>query len=111
VVVATLLDEPGSQAASLEFLNEGGPASQVECLAQVEGGVQHLAVGGLAAGAAESVAVGPLSEGDFRCAWACTDAKGRTYIWSYDGQHRRLRRGQRVRLEEAFDEMYPAHGT
>jgi len=31
VVVATLLDDPDSHAASLEFLNEGGPASGVEC--------------------------------------------------------------------------------
>src|SRR5689334_22145939 len=107
VVVATLLDDPDSQAASLEFLNEGGPASGVECLVQIVGGIQHVAVGGLATGATESVLVGPLVKGDFRCVWACSDRKGRTYIWSYDGQHRRLRRGQRAALQDVFDEMYP----
>jgi hypothetical protein len=111
VVVVTLLDDPDSLAASLEFLNEGGPASGVECLAQVVGRIQHVAVGGLATGAAESVALGPLAEGDFRCVWACSDAKGRKYIWSYDGQHRRLRRGSPAALQDVFDEMYPAPGT
>jgi hypothetical protein len=40
--------------------------------------------------------------------WACSDLSGRTYIWSYDGQHRRLRRSQPLVMRDMFDEMYPA---
>jgi hypothetical protein len=111
VVVATLLDDPDAQGASLELLNEGGAANGIECLAQTIGGIQHLAVGPLAPGEAKSVAVGSLPEGVFRCVWACSDASGRTYIWSYDGRRRRLRRHQRTALQDVFDDMYPAAGT
>lgn len=107
MLVATLLDDPDTAEASLEFLNEGGPANGVECLAQLVGHIQHVAVGSLATGEAKSVAVGRLPDGDFRCVWACSDASGRTHIWSYDGRHRRLWRRQRTALQDVFDEMYP----
>jgi hypothetical protein len=106
--VATLLDDPGANGASLEFLNEGGPASTVECLAQVVGGFQHVAVGALATGETKSVAVGPVQAGVFRCVWACSDTSGRTHIWSYDGRRRRVGRRRRPALQDVFDELYPA---
>jgi YD repeat-containing protein len=111
VVVATLLDDPDANGASLEFLNEGGPANAVECLAQVVGRLQHVTIGTLATGETKSVAVGPVQTGVFRCVWACSDAGGRTHIWSYDGRRRRLGRRRRTALQDVFDEMYPAPRT
>ena len=107
-VVATLLDDADSHVSSLEFLNEGGPANAVECLAQIVGRTEHVAVGSLGPGEVKSVALaGPLPAGDFRCVWACTDANRGTYVWSYDGQRRHLRRSRRAALDDLFRELYP----
>ena len=105
-VVATLLDDPDSHQSSLEFLNEGGPAEEVVCIAKADGRMQQVAVGGLGPGEAKSVGLGAPAKSDFQCVWACSDASGRMHIWSYNGQHRRLKRRQRVALQDVFREKY-----
>jgi hypothetical protein len=110
-IVATLLDDPNTHAASLEFLNEGGPANGVECLAEIADRLQHVTVGSLAPGDVTSVALDALGDGEFRCVWACSDEARRTHIWSYDGRHRRLSRRQHLALPDAFRELYPAAGA
>src|SRR5947209_216863 len=74
-VVATLLDDPGSRVTSLEFLNEGGRANGVECLAEVGGRTQHRAVGSLARGEAKSIVLEPIAPGDCRGGGTCWDGR------------------------------------
>ena len=101
-ITATLLDSN----ASLEFVNEGGPAEGLVCLALGANGMQELTIGGLGPGESKSVSVEPPAEGPFECVWGCSDVRGRTYVGSYDGRHRRLKRREHLPLEDVFRELY-----
>jgi YD repeat-containing protein len=85
-VAATLDDADGT----LELLNEGGQTAEgVRVLTRDPDGAIHAhAIGNLAPGATTRARV----EATDRCVWTCTDSRGRTHVWSYDGHHRRLRR-------------------
>jgi hypothetical protein len=108
VVTATLLEHADDgHSSSLEFSNEGGPAENVVCVAEVGGRVQQIVVGTLAPGEAASVHVATAGSGAFRCVWSCFDLHGRQHVWSYDGRHERRGRRRRVSVDDAFRELYP----
>jgi hypothetical protein len=102
VIVATLLDSDDS----LEFVNEGGPAEGLACLALGANGMQELAIGSLGPGESKSASIEPPATGPFECVWACSDTRGRTHVGSYDGRHRRLKRREHLVLEDVFRELY-----
>lgn len=102
VITATLLESDGS----LEFVNEGGLAEGLVCLALGANGMHELAIGSLGPGESKSVQVEPPAEGPFECVWMCSDARGRTHVGSYDGRHRRLKRREQLVLEDVFRELY-----
>ena len=106
LIALTLLEGPGSDGATLEIVNEGGPADGLTCLARSSVGMQELPVGNLGPGESESVRVEQPPDGAFECVWACSDSRGRTHVGSYDGRHRSLRRRERLDLEAVFRELY-----
>jgi hypothetical protein len=106
-VSATVLDEPGIHVAAIEFLNEGDEADGVRCLIRSDAGSQELSVGNLAPGASTTVQLHhPVGE-SLNCVWTALDAQGRLHLWNYEGKHKRLRRGRKVDLPTALEQMYP----
>jgi hypothetical protein len=106
-VSATVLDEPGLHASAIEFLNEGHEANGVRCLLRSDAGWQELNVGNLAPGTSATVQLHDPVGGSLKCVWTAFDAQGRLHLWTYEGKHKRLRRGHRVDLSTALEQMYP----
>jgi hypothetical protein len=106
-VSATLLDHAdGGSSSSLEFLNEGGTAENLVCLAEAGGRLHQIDAGSLGPGETTATQIELPASGDFRCVWLCTDAKGAQHVWSYDGRHEDSK-GQ-LSAEAAFRRMYPS---
>jgi hypothetical protein len=105
-VSATVLDEPGIHASAIEFLNEGDEANGVRCLLRSDAGSQELNVGNLAPGTSTTVQLHNPVGGSLACVWTAFDAQGRLHLWSYEGKHKRLRRGRKVDLATALERMY-----
>jgi hypothetical protein len=110
VVSATLLDHAdGGSSSSLEFVNEGGPAENLVCLAEAGGRTQQVEVGSLGPGQTAAVRIDLPASGDWRCVWLCTGARGTQHVWSYDGRHEHAK--ERLSADAAFRQMYPAAKT
>lgn len=98
-------------AAEIEFVNMGpGLAIQLAYLLVAAGHRQGGTVGRghLQAGQRHAVRVRmdvPPGKAEFM--WACRDIDQRLHIWSYAGEHKRLRRGRYLNLGECFRLMYP----
>lgn len=106
-VIATVLDEPAIGQESIEFLNEGGHANDVNARIRVGTGFQDLNVGNLARGASAVIGLGRPVPTTIECVWSAHDAKGRVYVWTYDGRHERHRKGFALDLDEALQRLYP----
>ena len=105
---ATLLEHvDGGASASLEFLNEGGTAKNLVCLAEAGGRIQQVEVGTVGPGESATVRIELATSGDFRCAWLCTGAKGTQHVWSYDGRHKHAKGPRQLSAEAAFRQLYP----
>ena len=102
LIVATLL----ASGETLEFVNEGGPADGLVCLARGRDRMRELTIGSLGPGESRSVSIEPTTGERFECVWMCSDARGRTHVGSYDGRHRRLKRMEHLALEDVFRELY-----
>ena len=109
-ISATLSDDGDSSRGTLEFLNEGGDAAGLACMCETTHGLQAFEVGGLSPGGVASVAISGVGHGDLRCVWTCSDARGRRYLWTYEGAGHRLRRHDKSELEQLFRSSYPAAG-
>ena len=105
-VTATVLDEPDTAQSSLELVNEGGEVTQVRCLVRSDAGTQEVTVGTLARGMSTVVDVHEPVGKNIECVWTGLDARGRLHIWSYDGRHVRLRKGEETELPAALERMY-----
>jgi hypothetical protein len=105
-VTATVLDEPDTAGSSLEFVNEGGPVVQVRCLIQSDAGAQEVEIGTLRPGTSTVVQLHEPVGKSVECVWTGFDARNRLHIWSYDGRHVRLRRGDELELPAALEQMY-----
>jgi hypothetical protein len=107
-VSATVLDEPGLQASVIEFVNQGDQAEGVQCLVRSDGASQELTIGSLAPGASTTAELHEPVGRNLTCVWTAFDATGRLHIWSYEGKHKRLRKGHEIDLATALERMYPA---
>jgi hypothetical protein len=102
------------ERAAIEFINMGpGLAIQLAYLLNGGGpGGQRqgslVGAGHLQAGERQQVAVQIAVHGDaVALVWACRDIDQRLHVWSYSGQHTRLRKGEYPNLGECFRMMYP----
>jgi hypothetical protein len=109
MVSATLLEHAdGGASASLEFVNEGGPAENLECLAEAAGRMKQVQVGSIGPGETTTARIELPASGDFRCVWLCTGTKGTHHVWSYDGRHEHSKGPRRLAAEAAFRQLYPS---
>lgn len=95
---------------TIEFVNVGsGPASVVRYfLMGDDAATDQGAVGNLQPGESQTVQIGIAVTGDaIECAWTCRDAAGRLHVWSYDGPHKRLKKGSLASDVDCFRMMYP----
>ncbi len=106
-VSATVLDEPGMRTSVIEFVNEGDQAERVQCLIRSDAVSQELTVGNLAPGSSTTAELHEPVGRNLTCVWTAFDTKGRLHLWSYQGEHKRLRRGHEVDLPTALERMYP----
>ena len=106
-VVATL-DESDPGQAVLEFFNEGREtAAGLRCLYRDTAGVlSQLSLGDLPPGGTASCRVHATPHEAFACVWACDDRRRGSRLWSYDGQHKRLRRQHAGGDESFFHAVY-----
>jgi hypothetical protein len=106
-VSATVLDEPGRQASVIEFVNEGDEAERVRCLIRSDAVSQELTVGNLAPGSSVTAELHEPVGKNLTCVWTAFDTRGRLHLWSYEGKHKRLRKGTAVDLPTTLERMYP----
>ncbi len=106
-VSATVLGEPGVRVSVIEFVNEGDQAERVRCLIRSDAVSQELTVGSLAPGSSATAELDEPVGRNLTCVWTAFDTKGRLHVWSYEGKHRRLRKGHEVDLPAALERMYP----
>ncbi len=108
VVSATLLDHAdGGASSSLEFLNEGGTAENLVCLAEAGDRIQQIDVGSLGPGETTTARIELPPTGDFRCVWLCTGSRETQHVWSYDGRHEHAKGPRQLTAEAAFRQLYP----
>jgi hypothetical protein len=107
--VTAVLEDPEPGVYSLVFANEGGETAG-EVSYYLAGDHEHAEgqIGHIAPGASESIPVRIAADrGATDCVWTCVDSTGRINMWSYDGRHKRLRRGKTAGGEDSFRLMYP----
>ena len=110
--VTAVLQHSKAQSGTIEFLNAGATAARQVTYLIVGGDGRMMnrgQVGDIQPG--DSVAV-PLPVvtwlGDHvTCVWTCLDDAARAHTWSYDGRHKRFKRGRRPTEDECFRIMYP----
>lgn len=49
----------------------------------------------------------PSSDDTVFFIWGCRDVDQRLHLWSNDGRHKRLKRGDYPKAADAFSRMYP----
>lgn len=109
--VTAVLQRSGAGPATIEFFNAGATAARqvVYFLMGGEGRATNRGqVGDIQPGDSVAVPLHVTWFGDeVECVWTCRDDAGRAHAWSYDGRHKRFKRGRRPTEDECFRLMYP----
>jgi hypothetical protein len=108
---AGFLDIRATGAQKIEFVNAGpGLAIQLG-YAIYANGLRHggiVGTGHLQAGERHTLDVPiEVTEKTAEFVWACRDIDQRLHVWSYAGEHKRLKKGEYPNMGECFALMYP----
>jgi hypothetical protein len=105
--VSCVLFDKHPEETELEFTNEGGEtaAGLRYLIAGTDGALAGGSLGNLPPDVATAARADDTID-PVRCVWMCSDAKRRLHVWSYDGRHKRMRRGRAVTDKACFDLMY-----
>jgi hypothetical protein len=111
-VSAGFLDLRSQGRSAIEFVNMGpGLAIQLGWYLVGDNGAHEggiVGTGHLSAGDSKTIQVTiPVSGPKADFVWMCRDIDQREHVWSYAGEHRRLKRGRYPNAGESFRLMYP----